>query len=401
VKAVRRSVVFLNNEKGIVLVVCLLLLAVLVILGTTAVMTTTTDFKIGSNYKQNERAFYIAEAGIEEARARLSANFTPESKRISAPTGDETISMTSFQGDLNYTVTIKRQKEKVSPYNFLYWGDYNGDGISEVREKSTLSTASGKDASEIYLVTSTGIAPGAKKKIEVEMAKLPPITVTSALYVKAETTIQGTSTHVIGEDQCGGDDVPGIKTTLASSTVSNTGNPTVSGSTSETWSVVGGATNMDVKGVIDNWKSSANYSYAKVSATDTGMNWGTPTAGATLQDASSCSINNIVYYNTYNSTADTLTDIKLAGGTTGCGILLVDGDLEMHGNLSWYGIILVSGSVTYSGGGDKNITGAVIAGGSVDADLVGGNANIVYCSTAISNQSVNQPLHRLSWKWDE
>jgi len=58
----------------------------------------------------------------------------------------------------------------------------------------------------------------------------------------------------------------------------------------------------------------------------------------------------------------------------------------------------VAGSITYTGGGDKNVTGAVLAGGSLDADLVGGNANIVYCSSAINNLTANRPLKKLSWE---
>jgi hypothetical protein len=60
-----------GDEKGMVLVLGLLLVAVLSLVGTTAVMTSTTDMKINSNYKSGAQAFYIAEAGIERARAQL------------------------------------------------------------------------------------------------------------------------------------------------------------------------------------------------------------------------------------------------------------------------------------------------------------------------------------------
>jgi hypothetical protein len=62
---------FPGDEKGMVLVVGLLLISVLSLVGTTAVMTSTTDMKISSNYRSGARAFYIAEAGIERARAQL------------------------------------------------------------------------------------------------------------------------------------------------------------------------------------------------------------------------------------------------------------------------------------------------------------------------------------------
>ncbi len=397
-----------NNEKGMVLIVALLVAAVLIILGTTALMTTSTDLKISNVSKQSDKAFYSAEAGLEEARGRMKANHTSSSRIDDAnPTdtgwmyfiGTESKSQAlgfnsgntlhsrtaSLQTSLGYTVAIKHQTD--SSGNILYWGDTDGDGSCE------RNTSTGRN---IYLVRSYGVYSGAQRAIEAEIARVPPITAPGALYVEATTTIQGTSTNVIGLDQCGGANVPGVVTTLAASTVSKTGNPTVSGSTSTTWSVQGGATNMDVQSIVDSWKGSANYVYNKVSATDTGMNWGTPTLGATLQNASSCSVSNVVYYNTSNGT--NFTDIRLTGGSSGCGVLVVEGDLEIHGNFTWYGVILVSGSITYAGGGNKNITGAVIAGGSVDADLVGGNANIVYCSSAISDQTVNQPLKRLSWK---
>ncbi|MCJ7616312.1 MAG: pilus assembly PilX N-terminal domain-containing protein [Desulfobacterales bacterium] len=61
-----------NNEKGFVLPVGLMFLAILALLGTTAVIITTTDLKIGTNYKLSEQAFYLAEAGINEAMHRLN-----------------------------------------------------------------------------------------------------------------------------------------------------------------------------------------------------------------------------------------------------------------------------------------------------------------------------------------
>ena len=61
-----------SDEKGMVLVVGLLLIVVLLLLGTTAVMTSTTDMKISSNYKTSNQAFYVAEAGIQEALFRIS-----------------------------------------------------------------------------------------------------------------------------------------------------------------------------------------------------------------------------------------------------------------------------------------------------------------------------------------
>ena len=392
----------LRDEKGLVLVTTLLLIVVLMLLGTTAVIMSTTDLKISGNYKTGNRAFYAAEAGIEEARGRLklnAANPIADEYQLqtqwSAFIGSEGntqgkgynsgnsmhVRVASLQSALNYTVRITHKTNAAN--QILYWGDSNGDGIEE------RNTFIGKN---IYLVTSYGSDAGANKTMEVEMTRLPPLTVPAPLYVEATTTIQGTSTNIIGTDQCGGSNVPGVVTTLAAGTVTKTGNPIVNGVTSPTWSVVGGAANMNVQAMINSQKDSANYVYNVASATHTGMSWGTPAPGATLQNPSSCTAFNVVHYNTGGTT------IRLAGGTEGCGILLVEGTLELSGSFSWYGIILVSGSVILTGGGNKNITGGVIAEGSADADLVGGNANIVYCSSAVNNMTENRPLRNLSWK---
>jgi Tfp pilus assembly protein PilX len=401
----------LRDEKGLSLVVSLLMIAALLLLGTTAVIMSTTDVKISANYKTANQAFFAAEAGIEEARARLKADAAnpitdghPTQAGWSAYIGAETkaqgkgydssnalhVRVASLQSALDFTVQIVHKTDSAG--NVLYWGDSNGDGYNE------RNTAMGQN---IYLVTSYGAASGASKTIEAEMARNPPIPVPGALYVKASTTIQGTSTHIIGTDQCGGADKPGITTTLATDSISMSGNPIITGSTSPTGSppsIVsnpGAGTGMDVQAMIDGLKGSANYQYNVASATHSGMNWGTPTPGATQDNPSTCSARNIVYYNTSNGT--NLTDITLSGGSTGCGILLVEGDLDASGAFSWNGIVIVSGSVRITGGGDKNITGGIVAGGSADADLIGGNISVVYCSSAVNNQTANQPLRNLSW----
>jgi hypothetical protein len=83
---------------------------------------------------------------------------------------------------------------------------------------------------------------------------------------------------------------------------------------------------------------------------------------------------------------------------TGCGVLLVEGDLVIHGGFSWHGVILTTGSIVFAGGGNKNVTGAVLSEGSAVADVIGGNANIVYCREAVANQTQNRPLLILNWR---
>jgi Tfp pilus assembly protein PilX len=393
----------LRDEKGMILVVSLMLISVLLLLGTTAVMTSTTDMKISANYKTGNQAYYAAAAGIEEARARMGASFTPATGATgqivdSNPTSTTwsvsicpTCTYTSIPSALSYTVSIVHQTLGGS---VLYYGDSNNDGLPE------RTTTSGPQMRNIYLVTSTGSASGAQKTIAAEMTRLPPITVPGPLYVEANTKIMGSSTSLIGTDGCGTDNKPGVVTTLAGTTVTQSGNPVVAG----TPPIASSSVNMNVNAMLASQKGAANYSYDYTGNTNlAGMHWGTPVMveGAPDTTPSTCDVSppNIVYFNMHDTSS-----IRLSGGSSGCGILLVDGDLEVSGGFSWNGLILVTGSVTFTGGAadKKNITGGVIAGNEVDAsldlDVIGGSISLVYCSTAINNLTAQQPLQRMSWK---
>ena len=162
--------------------------------------------------------------------------------------------------------------------------------------------------------------------------------------------------------------------------------------------IVYSGADLDVQAMVDGIKKFSDFAYTVDADTHTGSQtpgpgdgWGTPTPGVDLEHASSCSEYNIVHYDTDD------THIRLSGGVSGCGILLIEGDAIIHGNFDWYGPIIVTGSITYSGGGTKQISGAVLSGGSVDADVVGGNTNVVFCSAAV-NTSQFLPLRVLSWR---
>jgi Tfp pilus assembly protein PilX len=387
-------------------------MTVLIALGMAVMQTTTIDTQISGNHSSAGEVFYAAEAGTEEARARLRAtagvnqiNDTyPAETQWNAYIGSTTKTqekgydpgnnmhsrVDSLQTALEYTVKIQHATDGEG--NILYWGDDDGDGIS-TRNTAGVGT-------NIYTITSEGVMGKAQKTIEIESALFPPLsaTVPSPLYVEAPTTIQGTNTSILGMDGCGTDNKHALVSTQGSGSVNQIDNPTITG-VGGTNDIVYYGPNIDIQAMVNAVKPSANFAYTVSSATHTGAttpgpgdNWGTPTLGATLQDPSSCSVSAIVHYDTDE------TYIRLSDGVSGCGLLLVEGDLELQGNFSWYGVILVTGSVVFTGGGSKQVTGSVLSGDSVDADVGGGNANIVYCSTAVANPTQNLPLLTLSWK---
>jgi hypothetical protein len=148
---------------------------------------------------------------------------------------------------------------------------------------------------------------------------------------------------------------------------------------------------LNVADMISIYKSRADYKRNYSSGqTMTGMNWGTPL----LSDPSlpsSCSDKKVVYFNMNGH------ELTLIGGTTGCGTLLVDGDLEVYDGLTWNGLILVKGSVELRGSGEKNITGVIISGAGSSFDATLGSISILYCGQAISRQTQGLPMVVTKW----
>src|SRR5215467_8643154 len=65
-----------SNNHGIALVTSLMFIVVLALLGATSATVTTLSSQASGNYKASIQSFQAAEAGVEEARARLRANAT-------------------------------------------------------------------------------------------------------------------------------------------------------------------------------------------------------------------------------------------------------------------------------------------------------------------------------------
>ena len=391
-----------DNDHGIALIAALMFLVVLTLLSLIAANVVTMSSQISGNYKASIQAFQAAEAGAEEARARLRANAanpiadtaptqttwqtyigsaTPaQAHGYTTGTTQQTL-VASRQTALQYTVVITHATD--SSGHLLYWGDPTGSGTN------TRNTTTGQN---IYLITSYGPAGGANSIVQTQVARVPPLPIPGTVYVDEPTTLQGSSTYINGQDSCGTHNLPGVATPLATTTngqttITQNGHPQVLGSPAIAYS---GHT-VNVAALVNALKGSADYAYTVSSATVTGMSWGTPTAGATQHSALACSVSHTVYYNTGG------THVKLSGGTQGCGLLLIDGDLEINGGFLWYGPVLVTGSITYTGGGNKNITGALLSGASLMADVIGGNATILNCSQAILNPTQNRPLLVLNW----
>ena len=430
-----------NNEKGMVLPLGLMFLAIISILGTTAVIVTTTDLKIGSNYRTSEQAFYAAEAGIEEARARLrgsstaasyagdpSATYDPwwsayiltsgswqtsdgpdhnGSYNNYIPTSfshtNTTITANSLQTDISYFVKIRHKREydaeqtghtisspqyydgdgdtgtnsAATPGNIIYYG-YK-DNTSTTVEQFTTSGAT--EYKPVEIITGCGLSSNSRKIVEIEVKKNPGPPINSALYAKGDVTVNGVAADIIGNDNCSmSPPLPPIYTLSPSDTDPATNpeppNEIYSGNPVDP---AQGTDDINITDYVDSFKGSAT---EIITADQNGTNYGDAGNFVTCY----CDATSLV----------PVPGLDMAN-LTGYGLLLVEGDLRLSGGFNWNGLILVTGTLTFNGGGPNsiNIQGAVLANQTID---INGGVNIAYDSCMIDNSLNNQSLEIISWK---
>jgi hypothetical protein len=385
----------LREENGIVLVLAMMLLLILGLLGMSAINTTSYDNRIAGNKKTSEQAFYVAEAGIQELLGRFREGAVGEVQDTEPlnPDWRRFIALNLERaGRTGYASSNSNHLFLQSLQNRL---DFTVDLRHKVNIANEVVTKMGHP---VYLMTSLGIAPeGGQKRIEVELDLCPSLDPSAALYSERPVDLNGSSTYIQGTDACGAKSVPGIATTLPqgpTDPVSISGSPTVLG----TPSIQYGTSDRSLRDMVDYLRKDANFSYAYgANQTLTGYSnqWGVPSGSGTTTPLSYSGPLNIVYFNMNGNKT-----LKLAGGSHGAGILLVDGNLELNGEFLWYGLIIVTGALDFTGGGEKNVTGGVMAGESATIQVdVGGNAGIIYCST-IQNQVKDRvtPLRVVRWR---
>ncbi|MDO9567537.1 MAG: pilus assembly PilX N-terminal domain-containing protein [Candidatus Desulfaltia sp.] len=424
-----------KNEKGMVLPLGLMFLAIIAILGTTAVIVTTTDLKIGSNYRASEQAFYAAEAGIEEARARLKGSSTagnyagdPSSydewwsayiltsgswqtsddpgydtnydNYIPTPTShtNTAITVNSLQTDISYFVKIRHKREHdaeqaghttssphyydgdgntgtnpaSAPGNIVYYG--YGDP-SQPTTAVQFTTSGAIEHKPVEIITGYGQSSNSLKTVELEVVKNPGPLVNSALYAKGDVTGNGSALSVDGNDNCGAAPAKPPIYTLTLSTTNTSGSPTFLGNPVTPQQ---GTDSIDIAAYVNDLKASATET---ITADTSGANYG---------DAGN-------FVTCYSDTSNpfNVQGLKLSNAT-GYGTLLVEGDLTLGGGFSWNGLILVTGTLVFNGGGlGINIKGAVLANQTVD---INGGIDIKYDSCMVDNSLNNQSLDIIRWK---
>lgn len=340
----------MKDEKGYILVLGLLFLIILTLLATATMNAVIFATKIVGNRRQMAQAFYNAESGWNVVLAKL--------------TSDE-ITDTASE-DANWGSTVSN-------------GEYSARVTHMLNSRKVVT----KYGNPVYIVTGVGNKGESRQLVQVQIVKRPSYKPVAALYSKGGIVVRGSSSIVSGKDICGSSDIPGI---ISRSDILINGDPIVDGVPAM---IPNSTEDVNLLDLIGYLKYIANASYTYDSDVElANQDWGSVSGEPPTPDADP----KIVYFDMGGS-----KKIKL-NSSRGTGILLVNGSLDLSGGFAWYGLIIVTGDLKYSGGGEKSISGSVFAGNSTSMDVnVGGNGVIKYCSKI--NDFLNIPKYRVvAWR---
>ena len=333
-----------HKAQGMALVSVMCLMAILFLLGSAALTNKATETKICKNYVQSVQAFYDCEAGIAAAMAQIENNTATLDQLI------DTLPDSLFQGQ--YCIT--------QPY---------------------------ADEDAIYQITSTGhdLTESANRQITAEVRRLlgtgdiySPVYCDSGDQDGQPNTIYGDCNNCPGwandSDPNNDTSVPCVAT--PNSYVSDTDPLDFHEDqlhTSDPNKIVYDAPEIDLRSIVDYYKSLPSIM--------------TSIPGAS-GDIGSPTDPQIVY----------LTDSQTVSNKTGYGILIVEttGDLHISGQLEWYGVVIVLGSIHQTG--QATVTGSILTPNEFDFN---GNPDVYWCGDIIRKVLTDlgtPPLKILSWK---
>jgi len=422
-----------GDRRGVALLAALSLLAVVGLMGTSVLIATSTEITISGNYRRGIEAFYLAEAGVEEARARLRGSSLgtqgfigdprpPYDSQWSAyvltssewkPTDDSTysdqltnfipiqssqtntaITANSFQGDLPYWVKIRHKTEYDAERNGHRPGDphyIDQDGSLEKHTKENLgnvlffgyptsfsimavefTTLGATHAFPVDIVAGYGALKGGSSVIEIEVMHHPGPRPLGALYARNGVSLTGSSSTISGVDHCGAVSSKASVYTLAPSVT--TGNATFQGNPPAPSQ---GPLDLDLPFTIGSLTKGARL----LTTDQIGLTLGSSTDPWTL-------------YADVRSSEN--TGVFTIQNAIGFGILLVEGHVQIRGPLNWHGLIVNSGTLTLDGStGPIQIWGGVW---SEQVQHIAGDIAITYDSCAIKTSLLSRPLTVTKWR---
>jgi hypothetical protein len=355
-----------------------LVIAAALIVGSTFVAR--QELRIGTAIQQGTEAFYLAERGMNEVMTDW-----PAATMTALPLWDTTSTATTFPDGI-----VSTRVTRLGARLYLL-------------ESSSLVTRGGTELQGAARETGSVVR---LFSVEIE----PP----AALTTRGTTQLKGTA-EVHGEDVnpsvwpglCSSTptDKPGILTNDASAVSTSgageiTGNPGVAQDTTisdETFREFGELDWDELTSLANkkltpgNINTTGPVTVGSVCSTDNPLNWGDP-----LDPTAPCG--------NYFPIIHIPGSAKIQSGGVGQGILLVDGNLDLRGNFVFFGIVIVQGSISTQGSGNRVYGGVLASNADLDTETITGGSVITYSTCAAERAVMNnanltrpRPLANRSW----
>ncbi len=356
-----------GSRDGFALPVALLAMIIIGAIVTGGFYASSQEARVSMSTELGAQAFYVAEYGLDQI---LASGRTADFNGVVAPEDWGGADVTTSTGQV--------------------LGHYDIEARS-VGER-------------LFLVTSTGTVSAGRDNASREVASIvrtarAELPRQSALSIFGGLTMHGNATEIDGFEQpepgCPpiGAGVPGITTNrpdLIEATANLNGDPPIQEDPSldvETLSTFGTLTLADLTEMADivfehgipaSQSPDPSTGAAGECNTADSLNWGDPLDGGVCGNRFP-----IIYAK---------DDVKITGGV-GQGILIVDGDLDLAGNMQFFGVVVVTGKLWMGGTGQ---TGGQIVGTAI----VHNGAELIDESTTVGNSMVQYSKCRVDRAFD-
>ncbi len=423
----------MKQNGGVVLVAALLLVAVVGIVTATVLQTTSTEVQISGHYKRTVQDFYAAEAGLAEARARLwkaqgtaeyfvggaglwadplwtayivgSADWSPSVDPGYVPAHTNVIPLpghptntvvrpNSLQTDLSYWVKIRHKTESDAERNGHaparphyvdrdgrtsrhYKGNvgnviYFGYPSTTSRVPVSFTTTTPTPWLPVEKIIAHGGRAGGGVVLEEEIVHPPGPPQLGALYASGSVSLNGETGVLNGHDACGM--VGSLPPVLAGGTVTNTSRIQFDGIPA---SPRPGSLALNLGAAL----TALGRRAVTLNADQTGQRLGTAQAPVVLLASGEAFAQP--------------SGIRIRH-TSGEGILLVNGNATLEGEVQWNGMILVTGTLFLRGEGNGIMVHGGLWAGQIHQQT--GSLTVYYDSCLLRAALLAVPVRVRTWK---
>ena len=387
----------LHTDGGFALVPTLLLLILFSTLAAGALMVSGSDLRSTAHYRTGNEAFFAAEAGILHALSAMNTRGVQSFQATAAPTNWQTLYGAAVKTIPNYAqfrYQVAVAPDATDPHNA---GTLSVTGFAPLEAQRSLQVALAR--------ANTGGSPGA--------IYLAADALDSIEFKGDRFSVDGNDHTTLGALHADGPQKPGISTrndgvthqalhelnSTQRDNVQGLGYVPPAGSTPATPSVLttGGPSIDDLDAIMQTILG--NVGAGAVTTSQNSFN-GNDTFGTLA---------------TPQVTRLTGSDVQLNGNATGAGILIVDGSLVVNGTLDFVGWIIVRGDTIINAVGDPDNETFVLGDATIRGALwtghlkveVGGSAIIDYCDACMTLAdttgthqvgNVPRPMTVVSWQ---